>query len=120
MKNDSFINYMKDEKSEGEEDEKAIENRASSLEYLMNPNEPVEDGKLEDEYGEDTLFTLNSLPFDLLYSIEHMLENSLMRGPLLNYPMINVKIIVCGGKYSTRRSSETAFEKLANQFPSYG
>ena len=40
------------------------------MRFVKNPSKTVEVGKLEDEYGEEILFDISSLTFDMFYAME--------------------------------------------------
>lgn len=81
-----------------------------NLKIVRNPNTPEEIEEIEDDYGEDTIYSAESVPFDILWSVEDALSNSFYRGILLGSPMMNVKIVVCDLKYSIRRSNPMVFQ----------
>ena len=60
----------------------------------------------------DTRFTISSIPFDMLHSIEEAIFNGLSSGTLLGYPILNAKVTIHRGAWSPRRSSSTVFEMM--------
>jgi translation elongation factor EF-G len=86
-----------------------------SLKFIRNPLELDEVETISDEFGEDALYALDSLPFEILHNIEKSIEIGLGRGPLLGYPVRNVKVIIKDGRYSATRSKSMAFEICAAQ-----
>lgn len=84
--------------------------RAVISKIVRNPMEPEEFEEIEDEYGDDTIYTVESIPFEILWALEQTIENSFSRGILLGSPLLNVRVKVVDLKYSMRRSNPMVFQ----------
>lgn len=89
--------------------------QAKNLKIIRNPNSPEEIEEIEDDYGEDTLYSIESIPFEILWNVEQTLENALARGVLLGSPLQNVKIKLIDMNYSLKRSNPMIFQMATVQ-----
>ena len=55
---------------------------------MQNTIKPVEVERMQDEFGEDILYDLESIPFELMQAIENTIQNSFSRGMLMGYPLM--------------------------------
>ena len=88
------------------------ESNAVSAKMVFNPNTPEEIEEIEDEYGEDSIYSVGSIPFEILWNVEKTIENSFLRGALLGSPMMNVKVRIKDMRYSIRRSNAMIFQMV--------
>ena len=58
---------------------------------------------MEDEFGVDNIYSINTLPFEMMFNIEQALLNSLGSGNLMGYPIMGIRIRIMDGKVSMRR-----------------
>ena len=86
------------------------ESNAVAAKMVFNPNTPEEIEEIEDEYGEDSIYSVASIPFEILWNVEKTIENSFLRGALLGSPMMNVKVKIIDMRYSIRRSNPMIFQ----------
>lgn len=49
---------------------------------LFNDHENVKVDTIDDDYGEDTIYSLSSIPFEMMHQLETSLYNSLHSGIL--------------------------------------
>lgn len=89
--------------------------QAKNLKIIRNPNIPEEVEEIEDDYGEDILYSIESIPFEILWSVEQTIENALSRGVLLGSPMQNVKVKLIDMNYSLKRSNPMIFQMATVQ-----
>lgn len=80
------------------------------MRFIKNPNKARVVDKLEDGFGEDNLYHISSLPFELMYTLEKTIKTGLSRGSLMSYPLIGVRVKVLDGKYSLKRTNEICIE----------
>ncbi len=85
-------------------------NQGIAFKIVRNPMTPEPVEEIEDEFGEDTFYSIKSLPFEILWTIEKTIEDSFSRGILLGYPLMNVRIKLTDAKYSIRRSNPMIFQ----------
>ena len=77
--------------------------------------------KLEDDHdlkrkvkgGADLQFeifrSLDSLPEEIKVGIDEAIQNTLSSGPLMGFPLIDIRARVVGGLWSSLRSNESIF-----------
>jgi elongation factor G len=75
----------------------------------------VDQGELEDEFGEDKLFSIQSMSFPLLFELEQQIKAALTRGCLKSYRMVGIRASLISGEYTNRRTNELAIGKCVNQ-----
>ncbi|EGR29014.1 hypothetical protein IMG5_164730 [Ichthyophthirius multifiliis] len=85
------------------------------LKYIKNPEKPVEIEKIIDEYGEDSLFQLSGLDFDLFHLMETTIQNGLLSGTLMSYPLVDCKVTILGGKFSSKRTTELGIQMCTGE-----
>ncbi len=60
--------------------------------------------------------SLDSMPLESRLSMQNAIEDSLMSGSLLGYPIVNVRVKILDGRWSNIRSkSPLIFQMCANQ-----
>ena len=59
----------------------------------------------KDEYGEEPLYNLASISFDLFYSMNNALQNCFSKGSLMGSPLINTRVRIINGNYSAKRTN---------------
>ena len=101
-----------DEKNEKKKDNIANHhfNQAVANKFIRNPLDPIEIDEIDDEFGEDSIYSVESIPFEILYTVEKALSDSLSIGAILGYPLMNVRIKIIDAKYSIRRSNPMIFQ----------
>lgn len=60
--------------------------------------------------------SLDSLPLEQMLSMQNSIQDSLMSGSLLGYPVVNVRVKILDGRWSNIRSKNPLiFQMCANQ-----
>jgi len=85
-------------------------NNAISAKMVFNPNAPEEIETIEDDYGEDSIYSVSSIPYEILWMVEKTIESSFLRGAVLGSPMMNMKVRILDLRYSIRRSNPMIFQ----------
>ena len=82
---------------------------------LSNPEEALNPVSVTIEENPEPCFSIESLPFEYIYSMEQVLINSFARGPNRGKHLINTRVKVVGGLYSKTRTNEVIVNMCANQ-----
>jgi translation elongation factor EF-G len=76
--------------------------------FIRNPSEESEIELLSDSYGDERIFSIQSLPFSLLHELETQISSALSRGALMSFPVIGIRALITGGAYTLHRTTDLA------------
>ena len=90
------------------------------INYNLIVNTTEEEGHAVQEtvnvgQSEAQLNDLSLLEFDLIYKIEEISINSLQRGPSLGRSLLNTRILINGGAFTEKYTSEVMIESCTNR-----
>ncbi|KAL4460614.1 hypothetical protein ABPG72_002901 [Tetrahymena utriculariae] len=98
-----------------EESKTFTELQLEKLRFIKNPEKLTEVDKLQDDFGEEILYSLSCIDFDLFYALEQTIYNGLQSGSILGYPLINCRVIILGGKFSLKRTTEIVVQMCTGE-----
>ncbi|KAL4428899.1 hypothetical protein ABPG74_001386 [Tetrahymena malaccensis] len=98
-----------------EESKTFTEIQLEKLRFIKNPEKLTEVDKLQDDFGEEILYSLSGIDFDLFYALEQTIYNGLQSGSILGYPLINCRVTILGGKFSLKRTTEIVVQMCTGE-----
>ncbi|EAS05318.2 elongation factor Tu GTP-binding domain protein (macronuclear) [Tetrahymena thermophila SB210] len=98
-----------------EESKTFTEIQLEKLRFIKNPEKLTEVDKLQDDFGEEILYSLSGIDFDLFYALEQTIYNGLQSGSILGYPLINCRVTILGGKFSLKRTTEVVVQMCTGE-----